>query len=48
MRARFDEQQTHLPQIIIDDRLATIEPERLNQLTDAHARESGILTQQAG
>jgi hypothetical protein len=33
MRARALEQRAHLPQIVIDDRLATVEPERLDQLT---------------
>jgi hypothetical protein len=46
MRARPREQWTHLTQIIIDDRLATIEPERLDQLTDSHPGQLRVPPQQ--
>ncbi len=46
MRARPREQWAHLTQIIIDDRLATIEPERLDQLTDPHPRQLRVPAQQ--
>jgi hypothetical protein len=34
IRARALEQWAHLPQIVVDDRLAAIEPRQLDQLTD--------------
>jgi hypothetical protein len=46
MRPRTREQRAHLPQIIIDDRLATIEPERLDHLTDSHPGQLRVPPQQ--
>ncbi len=46
MRARPLEQRAHLPQIVIDDRLAAIEPERRDQLTDPDTGQRRICSQQ--
>jgi hypothetical protein len=46
MRARPLEQRAHLPKIIVDDRLAAVEPERLDQLTNADPGQRWIPAQQ--
>jgi hypothetical protein len=46
MRPLPFEQRPHLTQIVIQDRLAAVEPERLDQLADADPRQLRILLQQ--
>src|SRR5271165_5184890 len=46
MRARLHEQRAHLAQVVIDDRLAAIETERLDQLPDPDPRQLRITAQQ--
>ncbi len=45
MRACALEAWAHLPQVVIDDRLAAIEPKRLDQLTDPDPMQRRIPTQ---
>ena len=46
VRARRQEQRADLTQVVIDDRLGAIEPERLDQLPDPDPRELRIILQQ--
>lgn len=45
-RPRRHKERVHLADVVIDDRLATLEPERLDQLADALARQLGIIIEQ--
>jgi hypothetical protein len=40
------EQRAHLAQVVIDDRLRTVEPQRLDQLADANAGQLGVFAQE--
>jgi hypothetical protein len=46
MRPRPDEQPAHLAQVVVDDRLAAVEPQQLDQLPDTDTGQPRITLQQ--